>query len=53
MPGTVPTDLEAKVFCVHEPRAIYGNTGSIAAVIFSCAADGGPVLEFGAGLDLA
>jgi hypothetical protein len=37
VPGTVPTDLEAKVFCVHEPRAISGDTGPIAAVIFNCA----------------
>ncbi|MDJ0379037.1 VOC family protein [Cryobacterium sp. PH31-L1] len=34
---TVLADPEGNVFCVLEPRAIYADTGPIAAVVVSCA----------------
>ncbi|TFD19231.1 VOC family protein [Cryobacterium sp. TMS1-13-1] len=37
VPWTVLADPEGNVFCVLEPRAIYGDTGPIAAVVVSCA----------------
>ena len=37
VPWTVLADPEGNVFCVLEPRAIYEDTGPIAAVVVSCA----------------
>lgn len=37
VPWTVLADPEGNVFCVLEPRAIYADTGPIAAVVVSCA----------------
>lgn len=37
VPWTVMADPEGNVFCVLEPRAIYEDTGPIAAVVVSCA----------------
>ncbi|TFD54298.1 VOC family protein [Cryobacterium sp. Hh11] len=37
VPWTVLTDPEGNAFCVLEPRAIYADTGPIAAVVVSCA----------------
>lgn len=36
MPWTVLADLEGNLFCVLEPRAIYQDTGPIAAVVVNC-----------------
>ncbi|WP_241978441.1 VOC family protein [Cryobacterium sp. Hz9] len=36
MHWTVLADPEGNVFCVLEPRAIYADTGPIAAVVVSC-----------------
>lgn len=40
VPWTVLADPEGSVFCVLEPRAIYADTGAIAAVVVSCADPG-------------
>lgn len=37
VPWTVLADPEGNVFCVLEPRAVYADTGPIAAVVVSCA----------------
>jgi predicted enzyme related to lactoylglutathione lyase len=37
VPWTVLADPEGNVFCVLEPRAIYRDTGPIAAVVVDCA----------------
>ncbi len=37
VPWTVLADPEGNAFCVLEPRAIYTDTGPIAAVVVSCA----------------
>ncbi|RFU39917.1 VOC family protein [Actinomadura logoneensis] len=37
VPWTVLADPEGNVFCVLEPRDIYGDTGPIAAVVVECA----------------
>jgi hypothetical protein len=37
LPWTVLADPEGNVFCVLEPRAIYRDTGPIAAVVVNCA----------------
>ncbi|WP_104201461.1 VOC family protein [Cryobacterium sp. Y29] len=37
VPWTVLVDPEGNVFCVLDPRAIYADTGPIAAVVVSCA----------------
>ncbi|MEU8763312.1 VOC family protein [Streptomyces sp. NPDC048659] len=37
VPWTVMADPEGNEFCVLEPRAVYGDTGPIAAVVVDCA----------------
>ena len=37
VPWTVLADPEGNVFCVLEPREIYGDTGPIAALVVDCA----------------
>jgi hypothetical protein len=37
VPWTVLADPEGNLFCVLEPRAIYSDTGPVAAVVLSCA----------------
>ena len=37
VPWAVIADPEGNEFCVLEPRAIYGDTGPIAAVVVGCA----------------
>ncbi|MCI0141496.1 VOC family protein [Arthrobacter bambusae] len=37
VPWTVLADPEGNLFCVLEPRPIYGDTGPIAAVVVNCA----------------
>lgn len=50
-PWTVLADPEGNAFCVLDPRAVYANTGPIAALVVDCADPGAMARFWGAAMD--